>query len=79
MYQQTINKQVNNVRTKIMQKKKEKFGKLKMDEMDEEEHLHFIFMILNVDSEKSPSKLDKQPTWDNTELNSNEGIYKVMR
>ena len=50
----------------------------KIDEMEEVEQSSLVSVMPNLDSVKSQSKPDEQPTEDNTEMNNNEGIYEAM-
>ena len=79
-HEQTIKRQVNNVIAKILCEEREDLRR-KLEEIDkltEEEHSLSISVMPNLACEKSPSKPDEQPTRDNTEMTSNEGIYEVM-
>ena len=49
-----------------------------MEELDEEENSPFISVMPNLAQKVSPSKPDEHPTHNNTEMNSNKGIYEMM-
>jgi hypothetical protein len=51
-----------------------------VDEMEKEEYspLFYVIPIWHVDGEKSSSNPDEQPTQEDTELNSNVGLYEAM-
>jgi hypothetical protein len=53
-------------------------GKRKLDRMEEEVQSPLVSVMPNLDCVKSQSKLDGQPTTDNTEMNNNDHIYEVM-
>lgn len=57
-----------------MKKKLEEMNKLQ----EEEEDSPLVSVIPNLACKESPSKPGMQPTHGNTEMNSNESIYKVM-
>ena len=60
-------------------KKEELRKKLeKMDEMEEEEQSPVVSVMPNLDSVKSQSKHDEQPTKDDSEMNNNKSIYEAM-
>ena len=79
-HQQTIKKQVTNVITKMSWNEREELRKRleKMDEMEEEEQSPVVSVMPNLDSVKSQSKHDEQPTKDDSEMNNNESIYEAM-
>ena len=50
----------------------------KMVEIEEEEQSPSVSVMPNLDSVKSQSKHDEQPTKDDSDMNNNKGIYEAM-